>query len=707
MKLKSIGVALALLTASSATNVSAAEPLFKGVTKNQQLKMESASFNEVRPGEVKTRQMRLNPGVLNQSTRAFTLQLNDKLTLTIDKSSASKNTQGSLVWKGLRRIKDSQTPLSSLSKRQNETVLVKRATGITGSVRVDGKLFKIRPLRNGIHEIIEVDESKMPGDHPPGEMQILEQTTNLSAPINNLDSNMIAPLASANAPDIKVLVAYTAAANSAVSDMQGLIELAVAETNTGYDNSDVDATMTLVHTYQVSYSERNFNTDLSYFRNTNDGVMDEVHGKRDQYGADIAILITNVNDYCGLASAIGATSATAFAAVYHGCATGYYSFAHEVGHLQSARHNPEADPTNSPYAFGHGYRYSSGGWRTVMAYNCSPSCTRINWWSNPNKTRNGAAMGTASRHDNARVLNLTAATMAGFKGGTPPPPPPSGNELENGVTVSGLSGSQGTLLNYTMDVPAGASDLSFQISGGSGDADLYVRFGSEPTTSSYDCRPYRNGNNETCSFATPQTGTYYVMLRGYSSFSGVSLVGNYSDGTPPPPSCEVEESFESGTGGWTTGGSCSTGKFISGTPTEVVNSGVTTQVDGAQSGSRALYTQPNSSAGRDDVDGGECTATSPIYNVSANSNVSLHYFHGQRDAGDDSGDGFNLEVSVNGGSYSSLVAIGDVTSNAVWTQENFTASAGDTLQFRVRVADAAGGGDLIEAGIDNLQVCAQ
>ena len=35
------------------------------------------------------------------------------------------------------------------------------------------------------------------------------------------------------------------------------------------------------------------------------------------------------------------------------------------------------------------------------------------------------------------------------------------------------------------------------MAGGSGDADLYVRYGSQPTTSSYTCRPYLNGNNET------------------------------------------------------------------------------------------------------------------------------------------------------------------------------------------------------------------
>ncbi|MCB1641906.1 MAG: S8 family serine peptidase, partial [Xanthomonadales bacterium] len=105
-----------------------------------------------------------------------------------------------------------------------------------------------------------------------------------------------------------------------------------------------------------------------------------------------------------------------------------------------------------------------------------------------------------------------------------------GNTLTNGVAVTGLAASTGAELRYTMDVPAGASNLSFVIAGGSGDADLYVRFGSEPSTTTYECRPYLNGNNESCSFPAPQTGTYHVMLRAYSSFSGVSLTGSYTAG---------------------------------------------------------------------------------------------------------------------------------------------------------------------------------
>lgn len=96
--------------------------------------------------------------------------------------------------------------------------------------------------------------------------------------------------------------------------------------------------------------------------------------------------------------------------------------------------------------------------------------------------------------------------------------------------MTGLAGSAGTELRYTLSVPAGASNLSFAMSGGSGDADLHVRFGTAPTTTAYDCRPYLGGNAETCSFAAPQAGTYHVMVRGYSAFSGVSLTGSFSTG---------------------------------------------------------------------------------------------------------------------------------------------------------------------------------
>ncbi|MBR8845060.1 MULTISPECIES: S8 family serine peptidase [Pseudoalteromonas] len=100
------------------------------------------------------------------------------------------------------------------------------------------------------------------------------------------------------------------------------------------------------------------------------------------------------------------------------------------------------------------------------------------------------------------------------------------NCLENGIPVSGLAGASGQELLYTIDVPANVT-LTVASSGGSGDADLYVRKGAAPTTSTYDCRPFLNGNNESCSLSSGQGATYYIKLRGYSSFSGVTLVASY------------------------------------------------------------------------------------------------------------------------------------------------------------------------------------
>lgn len=102
--------------------------------------------------------------------------------------------------------------------------------------------------------------------------------------------------------------------------------------------------------------------------------------------------------------------------------------------------------------------------------------------------------------------------------------------LSNGVPLTGLAAATGASVTYTMQVPAGASNLVIASSGGSGDGDLYVRYGSAPTTTTYDCRPYLSGNNETCSFPTPTAGIYHVMVRAYSAYSGVTLSGNYSTG---------------------------------------------------------------------------------------------------------------------------------------------------------------------------------
>ncbi|MGK7296126.1 MAG: PKD domain-containing protein [Candidatus Wenzhouxiangella sp. M2_3B_020] len=133
--------------------------------------------------------------------------------------------------------------------------------------------------------------------------------------------------------------------------------------------------------------------------------------------------------------------------------------------------------------------------------------------------------------------------------------------LTNGQAVDNLSGGPGENLYFYLDVPSGHENLTFSISGGSGDADLYVKYGSQPTTSDYDCRPWRNGNSETCDgsdFDTSRDGRYHVMVRGYtgaSGFSGVSLIGSFDVATNSPPTASFSASTSGLTASFDAGGS--------------------------------------------------------------------------------------------------------------------------------------------------------
>lgn len=140
-------------------------------------------------------------------------------------------------------------------------------------------------------------------------------------------------------------------------------------------------------------------------------------------------------------------------------------------------------------------------------------------FTDPDAPNGGVTFEVVSVQSTGAVVNVNF-------GSTPPPPPPE-TKLENGVPVTNLSAPKGNERFYYIDVPTGKPSLTVSISGGTGDADLYVRFGQKPTTTVYQCRPYTPTNNETCKFTPPQAGKYYIMLRAYAAYSGVTLVANH------------------------------------------------------------------------------------------------------------------------------------------------------------------------------------
>ncbi|MCH9649047.1 MAG: M36 family metallopeptidase [Deltaproteobacteria bacterium] len=214
----------------------------------------------------------------------------------------------------------------------------------------------------------------------------------------------------------------------------------------------------------------------------------------------------------------------------------------------------------------------------------------------------------------------------------------------------------------------------------------------------------------TVSPATTTTYTVTATTTCGSSSDSVTVTVAGPSGCPAGTTLLHEASFDSGSNGWTNdaASTCSTGTFVQGTPTVIVNGGVTTQVGGNASGAGSWFTATNSGAGTNDVDGGTCDTRSPGASAAAgNLNISFDYFHGQRDAGDDAADGFVVDVLSNGSVVATLVNIGDVTSNAAWTPftGNVNLASAGNVQLRVRATDGSGPGDLVEGGIDNVQIC--
>lgn len=154
---------------------------------------------------------------------------------------------------------------------------------------------------------------------------------------------------------------------------------------------------------------------------------------------------------------------------------------------------------------------------TTSAYTCRPYLNGSNETctiTNPAAGTHYVMLNTYAAYSG---VTLTASYVAASTGDP---------YLSNGVPVTGIAGAASSNQYWRVNVPAGRT-LTVRTSGGTGDADLYVRQGSRPTTTTYTCRPYTSGNAETCTIGSTVAGDYYIMIRGYSAYSGVSLVATY------------------------------------------------------------------------------------------------------------------------------------------------------------------------------------
>jgi hypothetical protein len=179
---------------------------------------------------------------------------------------------------------------------------------------------------------------------------------------------------------------------------------------------------------------------------------------------------------------------------------------HELGHVLGFRHEhtrPEA-----------GVCFEDNDWRPLTEYDSAsvmhyPQC-------------NGSA-------DDLSFTALDAqgaAVLYGPPGGEPDPEPEPGTTQEAHYAGTVAAGDW-------LDVPpiSVAPGSTFEaILGGSGDADLYVRFADLPTKLSFDCRPYLETSDEICAIDVPaDASTVHVAIHGFTAAS-YDLTLHWTDG---------------------------------------------------------------------------------------------------------------------------------------------------------------------------------
>ena len=264
-----------------------------------------------------------------------------------------------------------------------------------------------------------------------------------------------APPTAANTID--VAIGYTpefAAANNGASGAATRLVYLIQVGNQAFVNSDVNGYLRIVNAVQVNYTNTNTNqTALQELTGstgqapvTVPASLAPLRTARDQYGADIAVLVrkfsTPENEGCGIAWLNGAnrTAITAadaswgYAVISDGYDQGtdgktYYcadeTLVHEAAHLMGSAHDRanSLDGNNLQYgrfdySFGLKTAAASGNFYTVMAYGDTGQVAhRI--FSTPLKSTCGSggnlACGVANSEDNARSLNQTIPVVAGFR----------------------------------------------------------------------------------------------------------------------------------------------------------------------------------------------------------------------------------------------------------------------------------------------------
>lgn len=259
------------------------------------------------------------------------------------------------------------------------------------------------------------------------------------------------PASAASPVTIDVMVAYSSglvAAYGSESTLLTRIQFLVDWANQAYINSKVYQQLRLVHTVEVDYPDANSAQvaldDLTpgQTHTSAAAALQQIPALRDQYGADLVVLMRPSNDArgggLGWLNGAGGTalsaqwgyavdcdiSSSAFPGAID-CPT--LDFAHELGHNMGNAHDRATSAGDSDgaianggaYPYSYGYKNATEGLATIMAY-ADPGETYLQVFSNPDimtcmNHPCGVPDSSSDSADNAHSMNNTAPIIAAFE----------------------------------------------------------------------------------------------------------------------------------------------------------------------------------------------------------------------------------------------------------------------------------------------------
>ncbi|UOG90782.1 MAG: M12 family metallo-peptidase [Candidatus Thiothrix sulfatifontis] len=370
------------------------------------------------------------PALISQET--ITLNLFDDSIFQVKQKKRYHNDSGSTTWVG------------EVENIPGSTVIfvIQKGSFVYGSAEIPrrGK-FSIRPVGNDLHVIEQIrDIAILSGE---SDIRIPE---NIQTKINTLAGGSVA-ISNDDGSIIDVYVAYDqddSGGKVTPANAQAYAELFIAYTNQAYENSNINQRVWLVGGVDgFNHTNSDLGTALDA---ATDGSISGLHGKRNEYHADLVVFFTPyVSSSCGGLAWLQTINNNVgwedygFSAM-NACSFGQSVFAHELGHNMGSRHDWYMDSDTTPASIGHGYVHIDGvnSFRTIMSYGnrCNAlgigTCDRIAHFSNPNVNYNdvptGVPSGTSTScaegqanpavecdADNGTNFNTKAATTAKFR----------------------------------------------------------------------------------------------------------------------------------------------------------------------------------------------------------------------------------------------------------------------------------------------------